>query len=381
MLKRISALLIIISVLSVFLCSCGGEPEVPAPTEPESYDLALIAERGKMNDGGYNELSMLGIERIAAVRSLTCKAYPSAEATDESRLAAIDLAVKGGAKVIVTPSYHFETAVYTAQTKYPDIKFIIIDGAPHPAEEYVARDGDIAQNTASICFSEEQIGYLAGYAAVAEGSRHLGFMGGMPIEAVRAYGNGFLQGAEAAAKDIGLDDGAVTVNYRYLGDIKSSDTNEKSAAAMYEGGADTIFACNSVVLKATCAAAEKVNGRVISAEFAKEDESGTVIACAAKELEMTVYRMINSVYNNTFSHYAGSIPRVGAEMGAVKLASAGSGFKSFTRKAYNGIYSSLATALTVPVRDFAVASTDYIATDAEINAQLALKKVKVIVEK
>lgn len=372
----------IIAVIAVLFCSCGreAEPEPSAPQTNESCELALIAERGKMNDGGYNELSLRGIEKIAKVRGLTYKAYTSAEATDESRLAAIDLAAKGGAKVIITPGYHFETSVYTAQSKYPDIKFIIIDGAPHPAGAYVAAEGDIAENTASIFFSEEQMGFLAGYAAVMNGSEHLGFIGGIPIEAVRAYGNGYLQGAETAAAEKGLADGAITVYYRYTGSFENSGENEKLTEEMYKNGADIIFACNSTVLKAAYAAAEKTGGEVIGAEFDYSKRSSAVVTSVVKDLEDTVYKVVNSVYNNSFVRYSGKSTRIGAALYAIKLLENPEYFKTFTADDYSSLYSALATGIYSPVRDFAVASTDYTATVQELTQSLALKKVTVVSE-
>ncbi len=380
MLKKSLSIILIISTIAVLLCSCSGkETEEPTASLPESYEIALIAERGKMNDGGYNELSLLGIKRIAGVRKLTYNYYPSSEATDESRLKAIDKAVKAGAKVIVTPGYCFETAVYTAQTKYPEVKFIIINGAPHPAEEYVSREGDIAQNTASIFFSEEQMGYLAGYAAVMGGNKHLGFMGGMPIESIRAYGYGYLQGAEAAAEEIGLDDGAVTVNYRYTVNLEISDESAKAAAAMYKNGADVIFACNSTTLKAACAAAEDNDGKVIAAEFDGSEQSNRVITSAVIELEHTVYSLINSVYNNSFGAYAGKVTRFGAKLQAISLVKSFKSLNGFTQETYDAVYYDLASGARLPIRDFEVASLDNIASAQELTESLGLKKVAVVV--
>ena len=34
-------------------------------------------------------------------------------------------------KFIVTPGFNFETAVFKAQDKYKDAKFVILDGKPH----------------------------------------------------------------------------------------------------------------------------------------------------------------------------------------------------------------------------------------------------------
>ena len=78
---------------------------------------------------------------------------------------AIDLAVKGGAKVIATPGFLFEYPIMEAQTKYPDVSFILVDAEPKDKDGNV----QIEDNVMSIMYAEEQAGYLAGYAAVTEG--------------------------------------------------------------------------------------------------------------------------------------------------------------------------------------------------------------------
>ena len=68
-----------------------------------------------------------------------------------------------------------------------------------------------------IKYAEEQVGYLAGYAAVVEGYTKLGYMGGMAVPAVVKYGYGFVQGAEAAAAELGVYD--VDIKYELLQDL------------------------------------------------------------------------------------------------------------------------------------------------------------------
>lgn len=102
---------------------------------------------------------------------------------------AIDLAVKGGAKVIATPGFLFEYPIMEAQTKYPDVSFILVDAEPKDKDGNV----QIEDNVMSIMYAEEQAGYLAGYAAVTEGYKNLGFMGGIAVPAVIRYGYGFIQ--------------------------------------------------------------------------------------------------------------------------------------------------------------------------------------------
>src|SRR5690606_32574247 len=201
--------------------------------------------------------------------------------TNDGYLAAIDLAVQGGAKVIVTPGFLFEVPVYEAQQKYPDVKFILLDGAPHPADDFTP---DIRDNVASILYAEEESGYLAGYAAVMDGMRNLGFMGGMAVPAVQAFGYGYLQGAEDAAVELGLPDGSIEAIYHYTGNFEENDTNKETASTVYQEGMEVIFACGGSVGKSVMSAAAEAEGKVIGVDVDKRYDSESVITSATKGL-------------------------------------------------------------------------------------------------
>ena len=66
-----------------------------------------------------------------------------------------------------------------------------------------SENGTIPENVFCVTFKEEEAGYLAGYAAVKDGFTKLGFLGGMAVPAVIRYGYGYVQGADAAAQELG----------------------------------------------------------------------------------------------------------------------------------------------------------------------------------
>ena len=97
----------------------------------------------------FNQGSWEGLEKYAKEHDITYKYYKPAEKSDEACLNAIDLAVKGGAKVVATPGFLFEVPVYEAQTKYPDVSFIIIDAQP-------VKDGEANSKTMYFLFSMQK---------------------------------------------------------------------------------------------------------------------------------------------------------------------------------------------------------------------------------
>jgi len=311
-----------------------AETGAAAESTQEGYELALITDVGTIDDKSFNQGSWEGLEKYAKEHNLTCKYYKPNEKSDEACINSINLAVKGGAKVVVTPGFLFEVPVYEMQSKYPDVKFIIIDAAPTSNGEVKIED-----NVLSIFYAEEQAGYLAGYAAVTEGYKKLGFMGGIAVPAVVRFGYGFIQGADAAAKDLGMAAGEVSVKYTYVGNFDASPENNAKAAAWYNEGVECIFACGGGVGNSVMKAAESAGTVVIGVDVDQSGESATVITSAMKNLGDSVYSALASYYDGTFE--GGKSLTLDAKENGIMLPMATSKFKVFDQAKYDELYGKL----------------------------------------
>ncbi|MDR2157122.1 MAG: BMP family ABC transporter substrate-binding protein, partial [Clostridiales Family XIII bacterium] len=259
------------------------------------------------------------------------------EQSDDAYLTAIDLAVKGGAKVIVFPGYLFEVPVYVAQDRYPDVKFILLDGEPHDAD-HTYRTND---NAVGILYREDEAGFLAGYAAVKDGNRRLGFLGGMAVPSVVRFGYGFVEGAEYAAQELGLDAGAVSVHYNYTGAFAATPEAQALAASWYNAGVEVIFACGGAVGNSVMAAAEQADKKVIGVDVDQSGESDTVITSAIKGIDASVYACIAQYYEGKFP--GGRTLTLAADNDGVGLSMNASKFDAFIQADYDAIYAKLAS--------------------------------------
>lgn len=354
------------------LGSCGGN----------SFEIALITDKGNIDDKSFNQGAWEGVVEYAEANKITHKYYKPEEASDAGYLAAIDLAVSGGAKVIVTPGYLFEVPVYEAQSKYPDVKFVLLDGAPHTADYSTY---ETKSNVASVMYAEEESGYLAGYAAVKDGFTKLGFMGGMAVPAVQAFGYGYLQGVDAAAKELGID---VSVTYHYTGNFEENDTNKATAKTMYQEGTEVIFACGGSVGKSVMAAASEAGAKVIGVDVDQRYDSDTVITSATKGLGVSVVTVLSSIYDGTFDTYAGKTTYFTAANNGVGLPTTVIGdangnafdrFNSFTKEDYDAVFNTLVDGTVDPIRSITVAADSGIATADELTSGLGLEKTAVTV--
>lgn len=308
------------------------------------YELALVTDIGTIDDKSFNQGSWEGLKQYAEENNITYKYYQPTEKTTDAYLDQIELAVEGGAKVVVCPGYLFEEAVYFAQDEFPDIKFIILDGQPHDANY---EDFKINDNVYSIFYAEQEAGFLAGYAAVKEGFTKLGFMGGMAVPAVIRFGYGFVQGADFAAKELGID--SVDLKYHYTGGFNASPEVQAMAASWYQAGTEVIFACGGAVGNSVMAAAEASGAKVIGVDVDQSNESDTVITSAMKMLSGSVYDAITDYYGGNFP--GGQVVTRTAKEDGVGLPMNTSRFETFTQEDYDAIYQKLLSGEVTPVTD------------------------------
>lgn len=361
--KKILTIVLALSlVLSVFtLAGCGNannaaspspeatqevaetasvEPTEPAETEEapaEGAEIAMITDKGTIDDKSFNQGTWEGVQKYAEDNGIACQYYKPSEVSDAAYLETIGLAIQGGAKVVVCPGYLFEVAIYEAQTQYPDVKFILLDGEPHTADYATYKT---ESNVLCILYAEQEAGFYAGYAAVKDGFTKLGFQGGMAVPAVIRYGYGFLQGAETAAAEMGLKEGAITVMYNYSGDFAATPENQARAAGWYQTGTELIFACGGSVGNSVMSAAEAATDKfVIGVDVDQYAESATVISSALKQLGNSVYQALGTYYDGSFA--GGTTQRFDSKNEGVGLAMENAKWRTFTQADYDALFTAV----------------------------------------
>jgi len=311
----------------------------------ESFDLALVTDLGTIDDKSFNQGSWEGLVKYAEEHGFTHKYYQPSEQSDGAYLDAIQLAVEGGAKLVVTPGFLFETPIFFAQDMYPDVHFVLVDGNPHTADYSEFRT---EANTVGIVYAEEQSGYLAGYSVVKEGYTKLAFMGGMAVPAVIRFGYGFVQGAEAAAKELGIPE--IIINYHYTGGFAATPEAQALAATWYNDGIEVIFACGGAVGNSVMAAAEAATDKwVVGVDVDQSALSDRVITSAVKGLRESVYQAVEAMYKGEFP--GGESWLLGADRDGVGLPMENSRFSVFTQEDYDAVFAQLVAGEIELVKD------------------------------
>jgi len=359
-------LLVLLSVvLVVFGLTACAKTEEPTPEVPTGYEIALVTDIGTIDDKSFNQGAWEGVVAYAEENSLTYQYYKPAAATDVDYVAAITEAVDAGAKVVVTPGYMFAPAIYEAQDLFPEVSFILLDADPHTADYATFR---IEKNVYSVYYAEEQSGFLAGYAAVKDGYTELGFMGGMAVPAVVRFGYGFVQGADYAANELGVD---VNVTYKYLNSFAPDTAWATEAKSWYSEGTEVIFVAAGGAGLSVMAGADEVGGKVIGVDVDQSNLSASVLTSATKGLTSSVYAALTDFYAGSFK--GGVVETLDVAKNGVGLPADFSRFTTFTQADYDTIFAAL------------VADTNGVTTsikkDADVAAvtELALVKTTVTV--
>ena len=248
--------------------------------------VALTCDTGTIDDESFNQACWAA---VSSYMGDNCQYYiPDSDASDEDRETMIRQAVNDGADVIVCVGYLYGASLAWAAEQYPDIKFIVID----VTQGDIGTDS-IPANCYCITFKEEQAGYLAGYAVVKDGYTKLGFLGGMAVPAVIRYGYGYVQGADAAAKELGTN---IDINYFYGGQFYGDANITSRMEGWYSNGTQVVFACGGGIYTSAVDAAKKVGAKVIGVDV---DQAGVIAGYAGVE-GMTVTSAMKGLYPTTY---------------------------------------------------------------------------------
>ena len=332
--KKLSALVLAGAMtLSLAACGGGGSAATPAPKETTpattpaettpaettpvtggDYKVAMITDYGDITDQSFNQTTYEACKEYCAANGLDFSYYKPAGDSTPERVAMVDAAIADGYNVIVMPGYAFaETIKETAEIN-PDTTFIALDvGAGDLGDDYT-----VPSNVYCAVYQEELCGYMAGYAAVKLGYEHLGFLGGMAVPAVVRYGYGFVQGADAAAVEMGIAD-KVKVEYVYGNQFFGDNDITAYMDNWYQKlGVQAVFACGGGIYSSAAEAAAKVEGaKVIGVDV---DQSGIIdgsygagmtVTSAMKGLAATVKTMLSEVQAGNFANHGGKIETLG----------------------------------------------------------------------
>ena len=330
--KKILALLLVLA-MALSLVACGGSeaPKADAPAAASEYKVAMVTDYGDITDQSFNQTTWEACLKFGEDTGTEVKYYKPTSNDTAGRVASVELAIAEGHNVIVLPGYAFGGTIAEVSANYPEIKFIALDvAAGDLLETAVALKGEsydynpdnwnltdyvYMDNVYCAIYQEQLSGYMAGYAAVKLGYTKLGFLGGMAVPAVMRFGYGYVQGVDAAAKELGI---TVDMKYAYGNQFFGDADITAVMDTWYANGTEIVFACGGGIWTSAAEAAKKVGGKLIGVDTDQKAiidgqyGEGMTITSAMKGLApTTIDTLTDVVVNGKWADYAGKIVSLG----------------------------------------------------------------------
>ena len=337
--KKIFALLLAVLMVASLLAGCGSNETAKSG----EYRIAMVTDYGDITDQSFNQTTWEAVVKFGQDNNVETKYYKPTSNDTAGRVASVELAIAEGYNVIVMPGYAFGGTIVEVAETYPDVKFFALDvDAGNLLETAVANKGEsydynpanwnltdyvYMDNVYSAIYQEELSGYMAGYAAVKLGYTKLGFLGGMAVPAVMRFGYGYVQGADAAAKELGI---TVDMKYAYGNQFYGDADITAVMDTWYADGTEVVFACGGGIYTSAVDAAKAAGKKVIGVDV---DQAAVIAAYAAgdgaSEEEVaanmaltvtsamkglaptTIDTLTDIVINGKWADYAGKIQTLG----------------------------------------------------------------------
>ena len=161
---------------------------------------------------------------------------------------------------------------------YPDTRFLFIDNALE----------NIPENLVCITYTQNEGSFLAGYVAASlSQTGTVGVVGGMDEDTI----NDFIVGYEAGAKYKNAD---VRVLKQYAGTYEDPAKGKECARALYDMGADVVFAVAGRTGEGVFSAAREVNRLAIGVDGDQKYIDPDRIVCSmVKRVGQSIYDMVS----------------------------------------------------------------------------------------
>ena len=351
--KTLALLLVLALSLTLVACGSGNTTETKAPemkpaetkadaapaTEAQAaapeYKVAMVTDYGDITDQSFNQTTWEAVVAFGKDNNVETKYYKPTSNDTAGRVASVELAIAEGYNVIVMPGYAFGGTIVDVAPNYPDVKFVALDVAKGDLlETAVANKGESydynpdnwkledyvdLSNVYCAIYQEELSGYMAGYAAVKLGYTKLGFLGGMAVPAVIRFGYGYVQGVDAAAKELGI---TVDMKYAYGNQFYGDADITAVMDTWYADGTQIVFACGGGIYTSAAEAAKKAGGKVIGVDVDQKAiidgdyGEGMTVTSATKGLRpTTINALTDIIVGGKWADYAGKIVTLGLVSG------------------------------------------------------------------
>jgi len=275
----------VIAIVTLFM-SVGFAQDYPK--------IGLVLATGGLGDKSFNDQSFKGASDAAAVIAAQYgvtvdDVLDYVEPTDIAEYEGYQLqfADSGDYEIVICIGFDQASALEIVAPQYPDVNFVIVD---------MVVMGD---NIASVVTNDSESAFLVGVAAgLMTETGTIGFEGGMEIDLIIGFMNGYTQGATWANPD-------VEVLVRYVGDWGNPTLGAELAREMYNAGADIVYGAAGKSHLGVFSAAEELGtyamGTDVDQAATAPEHADVIIGSGLKRVDLAVESQILSLANGTWA--------------------------------------------------------------------------------
>jgi basic membrane protein A len=298
------------AILLLAACSSGAEDSADAPAAASSpaaasapsasegaaaaeavLPAALIIAQGGLGDQSYNDLANKGFQECLATQGLEGAPVESADVVGEAEQM-LTRASQGDFGLVIDLEYSHGEILPKVAASNPGVDYAILN---------LEAAGD---NVASVLFQEQEGSYLAGALSALMTSapdnpkvnpeKVIGVIGGTKSAGIDKFLAGFMQGA----KDT---DPEVEVLVAYSDDFGDPAKGKQLAEAMFDKGADIVYAVAGGTGAGVIEAAKQANHYAVGVDTDQDGLApGNVLTSMIKRADVAVCTLLEGYKNGSF---------------------------------------------------------------------------------
>ncbi|GAA1688825.1 BMP family ABC transporter substrate-binding protein [Microbacterium sediminicola] len=318
--KRLLTAGALVGVAGLLLSACAAAPDSDTTTAPEGTDFlaCAVSDEGSWNDKSFNQAAYEGL--VLAQDELGVEIADAESGSEEDFAPNLTAMVEAGCDVTFAVGFNFSLndVIFTVADENPDANFVWIDGW---------NQGQT--NLKPITYAMDQSSFLAGYLSAAYSTtKVVGTYGGMQIDAVTAFMDGFYNGAKYYEAEtgtpvtvVGWDPAAATGDF--VGDFANTGVAKTISEGQLAQGADVIFPVAGSLFTATAEAIREADSGAVMLGVDKDialtqpELADIVLTSVEKRMTQAVYDVIDSlVAGEAFSvdPYVGTLANDGTAL-------------------------------------------------------------------
>lgn len=279
----------LLALISLALCGCQSGDTVAKSGPPtdgaqaKTLKVGIVFDSGGRGDKSFNDSAYRGIERAKSEFKIEERTVDSKSEKDyDPNLSAL---AEDGCDLVIAVGLNQKNALDDVSKKFPNVKFAIVDAVCD------------SPNVRSLLFKEEEGSFLAGFVSgLVSKSGKVGFVGGMNIELIHKFMNGFEAGAKTANPKIEMLPPKFTENWDNV------DTAKAAAKVLFSDGADVVYAAAGRAGLGVISAAKETGKYAVGVDSDQDYlAEGNVLTSMIKKVDEAVFQSIKDLKDGKFT--------------------------------------------------------------------------------